>query len=108
MSAASIRSLVKDSVIYGVSGVIGRSMGLILLPVLTNILTPTQLVHYRNTYALIGLLQLVLMFGMGNSLVRYLIDAEDDSRVFSSHFWPLITVSTLGSIVLFLSAPRLA
>ena len=108
MSAASIRSLVKDSVIYGVSGVIGRSMGLLLLPVLTYLLTPTELLHYRNSYALIGLLQLVLMFGMGNSLVRYLIDADDESRVFSSHFWPLITVSTIGSALLFFMAPRLA
>ena len=42
MTAASIRSLVKETAIYGISGVIGRSMGLILMPVLTNLLPEDQ------------------------------------------------------------------
>ncbi len=108
MGAASIRSLVKETAIYGISGVIGRSMGLILLPVLSNLLPPEQFGHYKLAYVLIGLLQLVLMFGMGNSLVRYLIDSTDDSRVFSSHFWPLIAVSTTGCAILYVFAPEVA
>lgn len=110
MAAASIRSLLKETAIYGISGVIGRSMGLILLPVLSNLLPPEQFGHYKLAYVLIGLLQLLLMFGMGNSLVRYLIDAEkdDEQRVFSSHFWPLIAVSTIGCAVLFVFAPTVA
>ncbi len=108
MGAASIRSLVKETAIYGISGVIGRSMGLILLPVLSNLLPPEQFGHYKLAYVLIGLLQLVLMFGMGNSLVRYLIDSTDDRRVFSSHFWPLIAVSTTGCASLYAFAPAVA
>ncbi len=108
MTAASIRSLVKETAIYGISGVIGRSMGLILLPVLSNLLPPEQFGHYKLAYVLIGLLQLMLMFGMGNSLVRYLIDSTDDRRVFSSHFWPLLTVSTIGCTVLYAYAPAVA
>ncbi len=108
MTAASIRSLIKETAIYGISGVIGRSMGLILLPVLSNLLPPEQFGHYKLAYVLVGLLQLVLMFGMGNSLVRYLIDSTDDRRVFSSHFWPLIVVSTAGCAIIYSFAPEVA
>ena len=108
MSPVSIRSLVRETALYGISGVVARSMGLLLLPVLSNLLPPEEFGHYKLAYVLIGLLQLFLVFGMGNSLVRYLIGAADKRLVFSSHFWPLLAVSTLGSLAVFLSAGSLS
>ena len=108
MSPVSIRSLVRETAVYGISGVLARSMGLLLLPVLSNFLPLDQFGHLTLTFVLIGLIQLFLVFGMGNSLVRHLIGAENKKAVFSSHFWPLFAVSTSGSLAVFLSAESIA
>ncbi|HLA40990.1 MAG TPA: oligosaccharide flippase family protein, partial [Candidatus Glassbacteria bacterium] len=108
MASVTIRSLVKETAIYGISGVLARSLGLLLLPVLSNLLPLDQFGHYKLTYVLIGLLQLFLVFGMGNSLVRYLIGAEDEAAVFSSHFWPILAVATLGCLAIFSGAAGIA
>jgi len=83
-------------------------MGLLLLPVLSNFLPLDQFGHLTLTFVLIGLIQLFLVFGMGNSLVRHLIGAQNKKLVFSSHFWPLFAVSTSGSLVVFLGAESIA
>ncbi len=108
MSPASIRSLVRETAVYGISGVLARSMGLLLLPVLSNFLPLNQFGHLTLTFILIGLIQLFLVFGMGTSLVRHLIGAQNKKLVFSSHFWPLFTVSTSGSLAVFLCAESIA
>jgi len=83
-------------------------MGLLLLPVLSNFLPLDQFGHLTLTFVLIGLIQLFFVFGMGNSLVRHLIGAENKKAVFSSHFWPLFAVSTSGSLAVFLFAQNIA
>jgi O-antigen/teichoic acid export membrane protein len=108
MPSASIRSLFRETAVYGISGVIGRSLGLILLPVLANYLSPEQFGHLKLTYLLVGIFQLAFVFGMGNSLVRYFVAAEDKILVFSTHFWPLLAVSSLGSAAVWLGAGNLA
>jgi len=108
MTTVSIRSLVRETAIYGISSVIARSMGLILLPVLTNLLLPEEFGHLKLAYTLVALLQLFFIFGMGNSLVRHLIDAEHKSETFSTHFWPLLSVSSLGAAAVWLGADSIA
>ncbi|HUU26332.1 MAG TPA: oligosaccharide flippase family protein [archaeon] len=108
MSPVTIRSLVRETAVYGISGVMARSMGLLLLPVLVNFLSPEQFGHLKLTYLLVGLFQLIFVFGMGNSLVRYLIGAEDKQEIFSTHFWPLLAVSGCGSLAVWQGAETLA
>jgi O-antigen/teichoic acid export membrane protein len=108
MTTVSIRSLIRETAIYGISSVIARSMGLILLPVLTNLLLPEEFGHLKLTYTLVAFLQLFFIFGMGNSLVRHLIGAENKSEMFSTHFWPLAAVSTVGAIAVWLGADWIA
>ncbi|MEA1996207.1 MAG: oligosaccharide flippase family protein, partial [Gemmatimonadota bacterium] len=108
MSQATIRSLVRETAVYGVSGVLARSMGLLLLPVFSNFLPPEQFGHLSLTYVLAGLFQLLFVFGMGSSLVRYLIGAENKPLIFSTHFWPLFTVATCGSLAVCLGAGSMA
>ncbi|MBN2289155.1 MAG: oligosaccharide flippase family protein [Candidatus Glassbacteria bacterium] len=108
MATPSIRSLVRETAVYGMSTVIARSMGLILLPVLTNLLLPEEYGHLKLTYTLVAFLQLFFIFGMGSSLVRYLIGAKDKVEMFSTHFWPLLAVSTVGAVAVWLGAEPIA
>jgi len=109
MSAAPrIRSLLRETALYGIPGVVSRSMGLLLLPVLTNVLPPDRFGNLKLTYVLIGPILLFMVFGMGTSLVRHLIGAEDKESVFSTHFWPLFTVSTLLAALTALAAGPIA
>ena len=103
MTTVSIRSLVRETAVYGISSVIARSMGLILLPVLTE-----EFGHLKLTYTLEAFLQLFFIFGMGNSLVRHLIGASRKAEMFSTHFWPLLAVSTLGAAAVYLGADFIA
>lgn len=106
MSAPRIRSLLRDTALYGIPGVVSRSMGLLLLPVLTNVLPPDRFGNLKLTYVLIGPILLFMVFGMGTSLVRHLIGVENKAEVFSTHFWPLFWVSSIGSsLVALFSGP---
>jgi len=108
MAPASIRSLVRETAVYGISGVLARSMGLLLLPVLSNFLPLDQFGHLTLSFVLIGFILLFLVFGMGNSLVRHLIGARNKEMVFSSHYWPLFAVSTSGALAVFFNAESIA
>ena len=79
---ANLKSLAKDTAIYGVSSIVGRFLNYLLVPLYTASL-PAQGGGYgviTNVYALIALLLVLLTFGMETAFFRFANKEEERPR----------------------------
>ena len=96
---AGLKSLAKDTAIYGLSSIIGRFLNYLLVPLYTIKLSAASGGYgvVTNIYAMTALLLLVLTYGMETGFFRFANKKDEDPlKVYSS---TLITVG--GSSVLF-------
>ena len=101
---AGLKSLAKDTAIYGVSSIVGRFLNYLLVPIYT-ISMPASTGGYgviTNMYAITALLLVLLTCGMETGFFRFANKGDDDPiRVYST------TLLTVGSISLSFLAVRL-
>ena len=94
---AGLKSLAKDTAIYGVSSIVGRFLNYLLVPIYT-ISMPASTGGYgviTNMYAITALLLVLLTCGMETGFFRFANKGDDDAiRVYST------TLLTVGSISL--------
>lgn len=79
--ASEAGTILRHGWIYGIANIVNRAAGILLLPLYTLVLTPTEF----GIYALVGvvgdLLAVMLMIGMNNAFtVVYLDQADEDGR----------------------------
>ena len=95
---ASMKSLAKDTAIYGLSSIVGRFLNYLLVPLYTHVLA-VQSGGYgivTNLYAYVALILVILTFGMETTFFRFSNkDDENPHTVFSTSF---VMVSTLSVI----------
>ena len=86
---AKLNSLVKDTVIYGLSSIVGRFLNYLLVPLYTHYM-PKESGDYgvsTNIYAYTALILVLLTFGMETTLFRFANDEhERPDTVFSTAF----------------------
>ena len=99
---ANLKSLAKDTAIYGLSSIVGRFLNYLLVPLYTHYM-PKDSGDYgisTNVYAYTALILVILTFGMETTLFRF---ANDDrykpDTVFSTAF---ATVGSLTAVFLLL------
>ncbi len=84
---AGLKSLAKETAIYGVSSIVGRFLNYLLVPVYTHALS-AQSGGYgvvTNVYALVALVLVLLTFGMETGFFRFANKGgEDPMRVYST------------------------
>lgn len=94
---AGLKSLAKDTAIYGISSIVGRFLNYLLVPIYT-ISMPASTGGYgviTNMYAITALLLVLLTCGMETGFFRFANKGEDDPiRVYST------TLLTVGAISL--------
>jgi O-antigen/teichoic acid export membrane protein len=93
---AELKSLAKDTAIYGLSSIVGRFLNYLLVPVYT-IALPAQSGGYgvvTNMYAWVALVLVILTCGMETGFFRFANNGEDDpKRVYST---TLLSVGTFA------------
>ena len=104
---ANIKSLAKDTAIYGLSSIIGRFLNYLLVPVYTAKMTAASGSYgiITNMYALTALILVLLTFGMETTFFRFANkEGEDPRRVFSTALIGVMSTSSLFflAVVLFL------
>ncbi len=93
---ADLKSLAKDTAIYGLSSIIGRFLNYLLVPLYTAKLAVASGGYgvITEIYSYTALLLVLLTFGMETTFFRFLNkDGEDPQRVYST---TLIAVGTVG------------
>jgi len=86
----SLGRFVKDGAVYGLSMVLARSIGLILLPILTRYLSPADYGTIELLAVSFALLNLVLPLEVSQGMVRLQVDEKDSLRragYASTAFW---------------------
>ena len=99
---ANLKSLAKDTAIYGLSSIVGRFLNYLLVPLYTHYM-PKDSGDYgisTNVYAYTALILVILTFGMETTLFRYANDERcKPDTVFSTAF---ATVGSLTAVFLLL------
>lgn len=93
---AELKSLAKDTAIYGASSIIGKFLNYLLVPIYT-ISLPASSGGYgviTNMYAIVALLLVLLTFGMETGFFRFANKGDDDpNRVYSTSLLMVSSVS---------------
>jgi O-antigen/teichoic acid export membrane protein len=101
-----LKQLSKDSLIYGIGGVIAKSVSFFTLPIYTRIFTPADYGTIEMLTVLSSFLAAILVMGMDSAQSMYFFKHKDDgrdaqARVVSSILqWRLIW----GAVIVFIAA----
>ena len=103
-----IKELTKDTAIYGISTIVGRFLGFLLVPFYTHFISTSDFGIYSNVYAYLAFLNIVYIYGMDAAFLKYfsIADAGEKKRTFSTPYI-FVTVSTiiLSLLMFVLRAP---
>jgi O-antigen/teichoic acid export membrane protein len=108
---SQLKRLGKHSAIYGFGGLIQRILAVLLLPVYTRYLTPSDYGTVETLIALTTILVIVLRLGMSNAFIRFYFDSKEPAArklVLRTAFWFTMTSATLGLLLGLLFAPEIA
>ncbi len=107
---ASIKSLFKDTAIYGVSSIVGRFLNWCLVPMYTYLFAAGEYGIVTNIYAYVALALVILTYGMETGFFRFANHDrwKDPEEVYSTGLLSLATSSMLFIIAGCLLSPALA
>lgn len=95
---ANLKSLVKDTAIYGMSSIVGRFLNYLLVPLYTHIFTAEGGSYgiVTNLYAYVALILVILTFGMETTFFRF-ANKEDENPhcVFSTTIFMVAVLTGL-------------
>ena len=77
----SIKSLGKQSLVYGLGHVLARLITFLLLPVYTNTFTQEEYGAISLAYAFIGFALIVYRHGMDTALMKFSVQTSGDERI---------------------------
>ena len=105
-----IKQLGKETVIYGLSTIIGRFLNFILVPFYTNVLKPDQYGIVTTIYAYIAFLNIIYSYGMESAYMRYASSLEIGSKKenFSTPFISIFLTSLLFSSIIHIFSEKIA
>ena len=101
---ASLKSLFKDTAIYGVSSIVGRFLNYLLVPLYTNVISAASGGYgvVTNLYAFTALLLVILTFGMETTFFRFMNkEDEDHDSVFSTSFSVIAVLTAVFLLLVF-------
>lgn len=103
MILEKLKELSKDTAVYGVSTMIGRFLSFLLVPIYTNVFTPTELGNFTNVYAYLAFLNVVYIYGMDAAFMKYtsLAEKEKKKATFSTPYIFVVGSSSIFSILFY-------
>lgn len=94
--AGGMKSLAKDTAIYGISSILGKFINWCLVPIYVRVLTQGQFGVMSNVYAYTALLAVILTYGMETGFFRFANKGEDDPmKVYSTTLISIISTSVV-------------
>ena len=97
-----LKRLGKHSAIYGLGGLVSRILAVLLLPLYTRYLSPSDYGKVETLIALTTVIGIVLRMGIHSAFFRFYFDSpEQDHRrlVLRTSFWFTMAMATAGLIV---------
>ena len=97
-----IKELSKDTILYGISTIVGRFLTFILVPFYTNVFTTTENGIFNNVYAYIAFFNVVYIYGMDAAFMKFSSTAEENKKkdVFSTPYIFVFGTTLVFSVIL--------
>jgi len=95
-----LKELLRHSAIYGVGSIIARVLGVLLLPLYTRYLSPSDYGQIETLVALSAVLTALVAQGMKSAFFRFYFDSAEPERrhlVVRTAFWYVMAASTVVS-----------
>lgn len=107
---ASVKSLFKDTAIYGVSSIVGRFLNWCLVPMYTYCFPSAQYGIVTNLYAYVALVLIILTYGMETGFFRFANHErwKNPGQVYTTALLSLGTSSILFIIAACILSPEIA
>ena len=102
---ANLKSLAKDTAIYGLSSIVARFINYLLVPIQTARFAASggEYGVITNVYAYVSILIIMLTFGMETTFFRFMNrEGERPERVYSTTLW-MLAFTSLASVVVVLA-----
>ncbi len=90
-----LSKLAGQTAIYGLSSIVGRLLNYLLTPLLTRVFTEGQYGVITEWYSYSGFLLVLFVYGMETAFFRYIRQAQDMERVYSTVMLSLLTSTAL-------------
>lgn len=97
---AGIKSLVKDTAVYGLSSIIGRFLNWGLVPLYTYLFSEADYGIVSYLYAIVAVAIVVLNYGMETGFFRYAGKEKDTERVYSTAMISVAATSIIFIVLL--------
>ena len=100
---ANLKSLAKDTAIYGLSSIIARFINYLLVPIQTARFAASggEYGIITNVYAYVSLLIILLTFGMETTFFRFMSkESEDPKKVYSTALTMVMMTSLISAVLL--------
>jgi O-antigen/teichoic acid export membrane protein len=97
-----LKRLGKHSIIYGLGGLVSRILAVLLLPLYTRYLSPSDYGKVETLIALTTVVGIALSAGIGSAFFRFYFDSPEPAarrRVLRTSFWFIMGMATLGLAV---------
>jgi O-antigen/teichoic acid export membrane protein len=107
----NIRSLTKQTLVYGFGTVATRFITFLLLPVYTNVLAPADYGLAILVFAFTAFMNYIFNYGLDSAFMRYYHDDEkryNPTEVLSTAVWMTLASSAVLSVIIYLSAKPLS
>ena len=100
---ANLKSLAKDTAIYGLSSIVARFINYLLVPIQTARFAASggEYGIITNVYAYVSLLIILLTFGMETTFFRFMSkEGEDPRKVYSTALTMVMMTSLISAVLL--------
>lgn len=103
-----LNKLAKQTALYGLSSIVGRSLNYLLVPLYSSQFVPKEFGVYTELYAYVGFLVVLLTYGMETAFFRYANLEPANNKVYSSALISFLVSSILFAVVFTLAAGPIA
>jgi O-antigen/teichoic acid export membrane protein len=106
-----LKRLGKHSVIYGLGGLVSRILAVLLLPLYTRYLSPSDYGKVETLIALTTVTGIVLRFGISSAFFRFYFDSPEREQrrlVLRTSFWFTMAMATAGLVLGLALSPQIS
>lgn len=105
MTSRLVKQLAGDTVIYGLSSVLGRAMNFLLLPLFTTVFTPEEYGIQTLVYSYAAVFFVIYLLRMEVAYFRFVSDEKWSDSAYTTAQSTVTALSIVFSLVLFVAAP---
>lgn len=90
-----LKSLAKQTIIYGLPSIVGRFLNFLLVPLYTYNFAPEEYGIVTELYAYVAFLLVLLTYGMETTFFRFMQKYKDGQTVYSTSVWSIAATTAI-------------